>query len=69
MLHPLLLIALHLTSEQEEALRRLYGDAVLPGAVAVGARGQTKVDVVAVVPVPQEGLAFGEGVLKERGGK
>ncbi|KAG7222497.1 hypothetical protein INR49_004570 [Caranx melampygus] len=50
-------------SKQEEALRCLYGDAVLPGTVAVGARGQAMVDVVTMVPVPQEDFTFGEGIL------
>ena len=67
-LHPLLLVALHLAGEQEAAVGGSYGDAVLPGAVAVGAGRQAKGHVVTVVPAPQEDLAFGEGVLRTEGG-
>lgn len=63
-LQPLLLVALRLAGEQEAALGRFYGDAVLPGAVAVGAGGQAGGDAVAVILVPQEDLALGKGVLQ-----
>lgn len=66
-LQPILLVALRLASKQEAAVGRFYGDAVLPGAVAVGAGGQAGVGVVAVVLVPQEHLTFGEGILRNRG--
>lgn len=64
--HPLLLVALHLAGEHEVAVGRLYGDAVLPGAVAVGAGGEAGRHVVAMVPAAQEDLAFGESVLAGR---
>lgn len=60
---PILLVALRLASKQEAAVRRHYGDAVLPGAVAVGASRQAGGGVVAVVLVPQKHLTFGKGVL------
>lgn len=67
MFQPILLVALRLTSKQEAAVGCFYGDAVLPGAVAVGARGQAGGGAVTVVHVPQEHLAFGKGVLRTEG--
>lgn len=61
---PILLVALCLTSKQEAAVGRFYGDAVLPGAVAVGSGRQAGVDVVAVVLAAQKHLTFGEGILR-----
>lgn len=51
-LQPVLLLALRLAGEQEAAVGRFYGDAVLPGAVAVGAGGKAGGDAVAVIFVP-----------------
>lgn len=64
-LQPILLVALRLAGEQEGAVGRYYGDAVLPGTVAVGAGGQAGGGAVAVVFVPQEHLALGKGVLQD----
>lgn len=64
MLQPVLLLALRLAGEQEAAVGRYYGDAVLPGAVAVGIGGQAGGGAVTVIFVPQEDLALGEGVLE-----
>lgn len=63
-LQPVLLVALRLAGKQEAAVGRYYGDAVLPGAVAVGAGWQTGRDAVTVILVPQEHLALREGVLE-----
>ena len=63
---PVLLIALRLTGEQEAALRRHYGDAVLPGAVTVGGGGQAGRGAVTMVLVAKEHLALREGVLRVR---
>lgn len=66
MLQPVLLVALRLAGEQEGAVRRYYGDAVLPGPVAVGAGGQAGGGAVLVVLVAQEHFTFSEGILNER---
>ena len=63
---PVLLIALRLAGEQEAALRRYYGDAVLPGAVTVGGGRQAGRGTVAVVLVAEEHLALRKGVLGVR---
>lgn len=68
MLQPVLLVALRLAGKQEAAVGRYYGDAVLPGAVAVGSGGQAGGDAVTVIFVPQEDLALGKGVLETRTG-
>lgn len=64
MFQPIILVALRLTGKQEAAVRCFYGDTVLPGAVAVGARRQASRNLVAVVFVAYEDLTLGKGVLQ-----
>lgn len=61
--HPILLLRIRLTGEQEAALRGFYGDAVLPRPVIVGSRGQADRHAVPVIPVSQKHLAFSKRVL------
>lgn len=59
-----MLLGLRLAGEQEAAVRRDDGDAVLPGAIAVGARGEAGADAVPQVAVGQVHLALGKRVLR-----
>lgn len=64
---PFLLVTLRLAGKQEAAIRRFYGDTMLPGAIAVGASRQAGRGTVTVVLVPQEHLTFSKGVLQTEG--
>lgn len=61
---PFLLVVLHFTSKQKAAVRGFYGDTMLPGAIAVGARRQASRDAVTMVLVAQEHLTLGKGILQ-----
>lgn len=64
--YPIPLLGLRLTGKQELPVRRYDGDAVVP-VVALGGRGQTSQDGVAVLLTADEDLATGVGVLGEQG--
>lgn len=63
-LQPVLLVTFRLTGEQEAAVWGLYGDALLPGTVAVGPSWQPSRGTVALTRVPQKHFTLGKGVLQ-----
>lgn len=66
MLQPVFLVTLRLTGEQEAAVWGLYGDALLPGAIAVGPSWQPSRGAVALTRVAQKHLPLGKGVLQSQ---
>lgn len=62
---PFLLIDFCLAGKQEASVGRYYGDAVLPGTIAMSSGRQTRGSAVTMVPVPQKHLTLGKGMLQK----